>query len=185
MTRTMNDTAIGHESLFCWGINCYSANTNTSTYQDTIENSSTGDLGFARCDLNDYFHPGLSRITYCWYDVNNISDSVCLEFDYNIVATAVGIHQIFNSATDFISLPQPNPADGATTIVYHLNRKNSESKIIFYNVIGSKMQEVKLDDSKQSIQLNTSALQPGVYYYSLISGGKAISTNKLIVSHKN
>ncbi|MEP7170644.1 MAG: T9SS type A sorting domain-containing protein, partial [Bacteroidota bacterium] len=180
MRKAINDLATGHTSLFCWGINCYGEATDTSTYPESMP---SGGVSLARADGRTYFFPGLSKVTYCWYDVNNPADSLCLEFIYDIGTT--GIHEAYNSSTDFISLPQPNPADGSTTIVYHLNQKNGESKVVFYNVIGSKMQEVKLDDSKQSIQLNTSAFQPGVYYYSLISGGKAISTNKLIVSHKN
>jgi hypothetical protein len=183
MTRAINDTAPGHESLFCWGINCYSSGTNTSTYQDTLDDSSTGDFAHARADLNTWNIPGLSKVTYCWYDINNTSDSICLEFDYLILPT--GIHEVYKSTSDFISLPYPNPADAATSIAYYLNKQYTDSKIVFYNVIGSKVYEVNLDYLKQSIQINTSSFQPGVYFYSLLSGGKSISTNKLIVSHKN
>ncbi|HKR05738.1 MAG TPA: T9SS type A sorting domain-containing protein [Bacteroidia bacterium] len=180
MYRLINDLAPGHESLFCWGVNCYAPITDTSFYPEVMP---AGSISLGRADLRTYFIPGFSKVTYCWYDMANPSDSVCLEFTYNILPT--GINEIANATTDFISLPYPNPADGATSIAYHLVNQNNASKIIFYNVIGSKILEVKLDDSKQSIQVNTSSFQAGVYYYSLISGGKAISTNKLIVSHKN
>jgi len=180
MLRAINNLAPGHTSLFCWGANCYGESVDLSPNPETI---GPGGFSLARADGRTYFFPGLTKVTYCWYDAADILDSICLEFTYDISPT--GIHEVYNSTTDFISMPQPNPADGLTSIAYHLNTLNNESKIVFYNVIGSKIHEVKLDDSKQSIQINTSLFQPGVYYYSLLSGGKAISTNKLIVSHKN
>jgi hypothetical protein len=180
MLRAINNLAPNHTSLFCWGANCYGEPVDLSTNPETIN---PGGFSLARADGRTYFSPGLTKVTYCWYDSNNMNDSICLEFTYDISPT--GVHEVYNSSADFISMPHPNPADGSTSIAYHLNTLNNESKIVFYNVIGSKIHEVKLDDSKQSIQINTSLFQPGVYYYSLLSGGKAISTNKLIVSHKN
>ena len=180
MFRKINNLAPGHASLFCWGVNCYGESTDTATYLETMP---PGGVSLGREDLRTYFFQGYSTVTYCWYDNSNPSDSVCLEFYYDISPT--GVHEIYNSATDFVSLPYPNPADVSTMIAYHLNNQNTESKIVFYNVIGAKVHEVKLDYSKQSIQINTSLFKPGVYYYSLLSGGKSMSTNKLIVSHKN
>jgi hypothetical protein len=180
MFRKINNLASGHTSLFCWGINCYGETTDTATYLETMP---AGGVSLGREDLRTYFFQGNSTVTYCWYDVANPTDSVCLEFYYNILPT--GVHEIHSSAENFISLPYPNPADVTTQIVYHLNSQNNESKIVFYNVIGSKVYEVNLDYLKQNIQINTSSFQPGVYFYSLLSGGKSISTNKLIVSHKN
>lgn len=180
MYRVINILAPGHESSFCWGLNCYGAATDTSTYPESMAPGSTS---LARADLRPYNFPGLSRVTYCWYDLLNPSDTVCLEFTYDV--TTVGIHEVYNSKTDFITRPHPNPADDNAMIVYHVLNRNADSRIVVYNVIGSKIQEVKLDNSKQDVKINTSLFQAGVYYYSLISGGKVVGTNKLIVSHKN
>ena len=178
MFRKINNIAAGQQSSFCWGINCYGPLTDTATY---IVSVAPGDFDTARCDLNPMGFAGYSEVTYCWYDVNNPSDSICLKFTYDV---ATGINQVI-AAEDFVSLPRPNPSDGSTVITYNLKNQNADSKIVFYNVIGSKVMEVKVDNSKHYIQINTSALQAGVYYYSFISGNKAISTNKLVVSHKN
>ena len=180
MFRKINNLAPGHESLFCWGINCYGSATDTSVYFEAMP---SGGTSLARADLNTWNFPGVSYVTYCWYDSDDPSDSVCLEFTYNILPTGIAEHS--NTSSDFVSLPHPNPADGSTVIIYHLKNQDADSKIVFYNVIGSKVLEVKLEGSKQNMQVNTSSFQEGVYYYSLISAGKAISTNKLIVSHKN
>lgn len=179
MFRMINNLAPGHSSYFCWGINCYGSGTDTSAY---IESIPSGGSSFARADLNPNGIAGYSEVTYCWYDVNTPGDSACLKFIYDVTT---GINELQNAPADFISMPHPNPSDGSIVLVYRLKNREAESKILIYNVIGAKVMEVKLDNSKQDVQLNTASLQPGVYYYSLVSGGKAISTNKLIVSHKN
>jgi hypothetical protein len=179
MFRKINNLAPGQLSSFCWGINCYGPTTDTSTY---IVSLSPSNWDTARCDLNPWGNAGYSEVTYCWYDVNNPSDSICLKFTYDITT---GINELKNAPADFMSLPHPNPADRSTVLIYHMTNTDAESKILFYNVIGSKVLEIKLDNSKHDVELNTSAFQPGVYYYTFISGTKAISTNKLIVSHRN
>jgi len=179
MARVINNLAPGQESSFCWDV-CYPPTTNVSGAPVTIPAGTY--VSNAIADLRPYGNSGLSKVTYCWYDINNITDSVCLEFVYDLTT---GINELADAKADFISLPHPNPADANTVIIYHLNKQNADSRILFYNVIGSKVLELKPGDLKESILVNTSHFPEGIYYYSLISGGKAVSTNKLIVSHKN
>lgn len=180
MFRKINNVASGHSSNFCWGNFCYGSIIDTS---QNVLSMPAGGSNNAIADLNAYNIAGYSEVTYCWYDVNNPADSVCLKFTYDLTA-AVGINEL-TATVDFVSLPHPNPADLSTVLVYYLKNHDADSRIVIYNVIGSKVLEMKLDNSKHDVQLNTSDFQPGVYFYSFISGGKAISTNKLIVSHKN
>ncbi|HKR05360.1 MAG TPA: T9SS type A sorting domain-containing protein [Bacteroidia bacterium] len=177
MFRKINNVASGHESYFCWGTYCYAPSKDSSD----PEHMSPGSLLLACADLTT-LADGLSTVTYCWFDANNPSDSICLEFIYDITT---GINEAANANAEFLSLPHPNPADTKTTIFYHLKNHDAGSGIIFYNVIGSKILEVKSDGSKEELQLNTASFPGGVYFYSLISDSKVIGTNKLIVTHKN
>jgi hypothetical protein len=179
MFRKINILAPLHESSFCWDL-CYGPTVDTCGTSVLIPAGTS--VANAIADLQPNGGYGISRVTYCWYDVNNNADSVCLEFYYD---ATLGINGVSNSKPDFLSIPHPNPADANTVIAYHLSKANADSKIVLYNVIGSKMQEIKLNTSESHIQLNTSVFKPGVYYYSLVSGNKAISTSKLVVSHKN
>jgi hypothetical protein len=139
MFRKINNLAPGHSSNFCWGINCYGSGTDTSTY---IESMPAAGSSLARADLNPNGIAGYSEVTYCWYDVNNPADSVCLKFVYDITT---GINELTNAPSDFVSMPHPNPSDRSTVLVYHVKNHDAESKILVYNVIGSKVLEMKLD----------------------------------------
>jgi len=178
MFRQINNLATGHQSYFCWGSFCYNPGVSTSM----AETMPAGSSLHARAYLSTGNVSGLSTVTYCWYDANNSSDSICLEFIYDITT---GINEVANANADFLSLPYPNPAGIKTTLFYHVKKQDAGSRIVFYNMIGSKILDIKLDDSKQELQVNTASLKAGVYYYSLISGGKTIGTKKLIVSHRN
>jgi hypothetical protein len=178
MVRTINNLATSHESYFCWGSFCYNPGVSIS-FAETMP---AGTSLHAVADLTTGMVTGLSKVTYCWYDANNTGDSLCLEFVYDITT---GINEVANANADFLSMPHPNPADMKTTIFYHLKKQDAGSRIVFYNVIGSKILDIKLDDSKQELQVNTASFQPGAYYYSLISGSRTIGTKKLIVSHRN
>ena len=179
MFRKLNYLAPLHESSFCWDL-CYDPTVDTCGTSVVIPAGNFVSNAIADLQPNNSY--GISRVTYCWYDAANPSDSVCLEFFYDVT---LGVNELANAKSDFLSLPHPNPADANTVIAYRLSKSDADSKIVIYNVIGSKVQEIKLNAGESRIQLNTSVFKPGVYYYSLVSGSKAISTSKLIVSHKN
>jgi hypothetical protein len=125
MVRAVNSLASGHESFFCWDL-CYPPTVNVSGGPVNIPAGSY--VSNAIADLMPNGNSGLSRVTYCWYDNNNIADSVCLEFVYDITT---GINQLADAKADFLSFPHPNPADANTVIIYHINNKNAESRVLF------------------------------------------------------
>jgi hypothetical protein len=179
MYRKINNLAPGHISAFCWGINCYAPFTDTSVYPVSMPSN---DSALARADLLPMDSAGYSEVAYCWYDLNNPADSVCLLFTYDILPGLTGINEL-DATGGFVSSPHPNPADLFTVLFYSLKNYDADAEIILYNMMGSKVLEMKLDHSKHDVRLNTAFYPQGVYYYSLISGGRVASTNKLIVAH--
>ncbi len=78
----------------------------------------------------------------------------------------------------------PNPANNNATIVYSLPTNYKSGKIIIRNMIGATIKTISINGGstgKQSI--STAELPNGVYFYSIIGDGKALSTKKLVVKH--
>lgn len=80
VARTVNSLFPGHNTYFCW-VQCYSNMTNVSPDHITLAPGSNTDL--FRGDLETFAVSGISSISYCFYDVNNTSDSVCVQYVYD------------------------------------------------------------------------------------------------------
>ncbi|MFI5218001.1 MAG: T9SS type A sorting domain-containing protein [Bacteroidia bacterium] len=177
--RTDNNLAPNHQSYFCWGVNCFSPSVSLSP--DSVYLPVGGFTSTFKGDLNPYLSFGVSRVTYCFFDMYNPGDSICMEFYYDVTT---GINEI-QANQNSLSIPYPNPADAMTSISYNLANNASDVKLLIRNILGAKVHEIKLASPKKVMVLNTSAFQQGVYFYSLIADGKVIGTNRLVVSHKN
>lgn len=133
-------------------------------------------------DLNNTSRYGL------WPTAQNFLNGSMLPYtedgylnDVSITATSVGIHEA--SATG-VELGQniPNPSNGTTVINYSLV-DNATVTMNVYDVAGKLVMSV--DKGQQSagkyrIDLNTSNLDAGVYFYTLNADGKQ-ATRKMIV----
>jgi hypothetical protein len=155
MYRKINNLAPGHVSSFCWGINCYSSVTDTSTYPESM---SPNDTSLARADLLPMDSAGYSEVSYCWYDLNNPADSVCLTFTYDISPRLTGINETTNK-DGFILFP--NPFSNKLTITTH---STTLSEIILYDITSRKLLHQQFTNT---LTLNTSHLSKGIYIYEL------------------
>lgn len=78
----------------------------------------------------------------------------------------------------------PNPVMNNAIIKYNLPSIYSDAKIIIRNMVGSIVRSYDINNpgiGKQ--QFSVSDMQNGVYFYSLVSKGKNLSTKKMIVKH--
>ncbi len=173
--RTQNDTAAGHSSFFCWNTACFPATTNESPF---FLNLNPGDIDTTlEAKLDPLGHAGQSVVTYCFYDMDNPSDSTCVTFNFN--ATPVGIDEIGSRA---LSVAYPNPADNYTVIGYVAGSKNA--RLVVNNLLGATVKDINLAEKQSSYLLNTSDLRTGVYIYSLWLDGRMVASRKLVVNHR-
>lgn len=181
--KTVNNLAQHHSSYFCFGGangtigTCYDSTTAISGVF-TFDGHSTQPL---TADLNTNNALGISCVTYRIKDINNISDYSDVEICYYVTAT--GINNL-NSASA-LSVPKPNPADKFTTLTYELKGNPNDYTLSIFNILGNKVQVNKFSAKSGILILPTSELTSGVYFYSLLEGSKVLSTNKLVVTHKN
>ncbi len=178
--RVINNTAPNHFSYFCWGPTCYGPATSLSPSPEFIISGTVNSTFRGDAVANGY--PGLTRVTYCFFDQSNNSDSVCLEFVYDF--TTVGINENVTQE-NFLSHAVPNPCDAFAKISYNLSKPSSDVRIVLNNMLGAKVKEFRMDGQRKTFLLNTSGLQSGLYFYSLIADNAVISTARLVVNHKN
>lgn len=165
-----------HVTYFCWGVLCYPP-TVTVSYDPVLMapgDTSTSFIGY----LHPSGYTGISSVTYNFFDMADESDSVSVTFTYDIT---IGIDEPTNEAS--ISGAYPNPTNNLTRISYDL-KSSQNARLVFYNILGSAVKEVDLNDKQGTLILSTSGFESGIYYYSIIADGKILPAKKLVVAHR-
>ncbi len=164
----------GASNSFCWGL-CYPPTTDTSAVSVDI------DAGGMYTEFSgDYFpdgNEGASTIKYTYYDELNPSDKISVVVVYS---TLVGI----NDPVDYkLSAAYPNPANSFVKFDYDVSEISDNSKVVIYNLLGSAVKEVRIDNSFGSLKISTSDFKEGIYFYSLVVNNEPTKTQKLIIKH--
>jgi aminopeptidase N len=115
---------------------------------------------------------------------------IYLAFDFNNEIVLKQASLIL-SAPDEKTLPEtaflsnyPNPANTETTISYQLE-KAGEVSVELFDITGKRVKEIAdgfMQNGSHSISLDVQDLNPGIYFYSLTSGGESVS-GKMVVQH--
>jgi hypothetical protein len=78
----------------------------------------------------------------------------------------------------------PNPATSYSTIKYSVPTKYNSAKVVVRNMLGSVVKTINVKGGTTGkINLNTTDLNNGVYFYSIIADGSVLSAKKLVVKH--
>lgn len=75
----------------------------------------------------------------------------------------------------------PNPNSTSTRISYNIPTDFSRAELVINNSAGQKVKQIQLTKSGL-IDLDTSSLSAGTYFYTLFVNGKSIDTKKMIVN---
>ncbi|HLC83864.1 MAG TPA: T9SS type A sorting domain-containing protein [Bacteroidia bacterium] len=180
--RTIYTVDPTDSTRFCWGGLCYNWPTNLSSLSLAIAPGDTihySDFGF-----HAEFISKMATITrtvhYQWYDIANITDSTGVTIRYN---STVGVDEMAKIGGT-ISNAFPNPANLIVSMKYDINEFSNKGSIVFYDMVGKIVKETELTDKKGTAKINVDDLNSGIYFYSFIVDGKAISTKKLVISSK-
>jgi hypothetical protein len=78
---------------------------------------------------------------------------------------------------------QPNPFNKKTTIRYFIPENSIQTSILVFDMQGKLIKTYSLTTKGDgTVEINASELQPGMYMYSLITGGKEVDTKKMILT---
>jgi len=167
---------------FCWGGLCYNWPTNLSSQNLTVAPGDT--LDFSDLGFHAEFLSKLSTITrtvhYQFYDIANPDDSTGVTIRYN---STLGVDEM-NKIGGSISNAYPNPTNMSVSMKYDINEFSNNGTIVFYDILGKAVKTVALNDKKGTAKINVDDLNSGIYFYSFLVDGKAISTKKLVISSK-
>ena len=183
----------GSVNYFCWD-QCF----NPSTSESGIIAIGPGDTVSVFYGYYDVLtSTGTSVISYCFFDDDNPSDSVCVTVSLSknspadsVYATIslggnciVGIDNYSSSKENNIVDIYPNPAQDLININYSLVKGVSNGKLVVTNMLGKMVRSYEVRGSTGKAILETSELENGIYFYSLVVNGKTYATRKLLVSH--
>lgn len=174
--RTINTLATNHVEFFCTGLLCYAPGQGMSTYPDTVQPGLSSDFKAAVLPNGNY---GYTSLHYRFWNQLNPSDSVGVDLDFQFSAT--GVHE--NKVTYGVGRPGLNPADAFTTLSYNLQSNQTQDKIVVLNMLGAVIKRTDVPGTNGVIVLNTSELQPGVYFVAYQNNGRLSDSYKLVVSH--
>lgn len=180
--RTIFTVAADDSTRFCWGGLCYNWPTNLSSQNLTVAPGDTMD--FADFGFHAEFVSKMSTMTrtvhYQFYDITNPNDSTGVTIRYN---STVGVDEMAKVGGT-ISNAYPNPANNSVSVKYDINEFSNTGTIVFFDMLGKEVKEVALSDKKGTAKINVDDLKAGIYFYSFMVDGKAISTKKLVISSK-
>jgi hypothetical protein len=166
--RRVNNLAPGHVSYFCWG-NCYTPSVSLST--DTVLIGAGSDTDVFKGDLETNNNLGVSLVTYCFFDVNNQSDSVCVDFvyDFTLGTEVLGdgkiVHQVY-----------PNPATDEITLSYTIPANTNKAQLVVLDILGREVAKLNITEPKGEIKMSVKDLEPGQYVYLINTDGKNLSS---------
>jgi hypothetical protein len=83
-----------------------------------------------------------------------------------------------------VSNVYPNPASEYAELDYSIAPGLRDVKLVFYNVLGSQMQEFTLNKADRKLRVNTRDMPTGLYFYQLSLDGKKVATKKMLVRHQ-
>ncbi len=164
------DQPDGAENGACVGEHCYSGN----YYGEEQEPLSAGNIAHLKLDYNPNGNTETATVNYkisqVWNPSNNFTFSIQYTISTNVENLAKGLE--LNA--------YPNPANEKVSISYNAV---DEAELVIYNIVGEKVIRRELSVGVNNIEVETSALPSGTYFYSIVSGAKSTKTKRLVIKH--
>lgn len=169
------DTLAGTTNYFCWGM-CFLPTTYVSPNIITIAPDQV--ISDFYGDYNPNMVIGVSRVTYVFFDQNNVNDSVAVTVEYNASPASVG--DLISSGVR-MSEAYPNPAVNLVNIDYELPQSARKASVVVTNMVGCRVKEVALTNLSGKASVTISDLRNGIYFYSLVVDDQFLMTRKFVV----
>jgi Secretion system C-terminal sorting domain len=170
---------VAAQTTFCTDMNCYGPGQMLS-YNVPLASNASFDLSL---DYNTGSMTGITRVSYTVYDINNVSDSIMLTLEYNVVngPASVASNSLIKPS---VSNPQPNPATSVFAINYKFgSTAPGDAKLIVYNMLGAAVLETEITSVEGTVRMDVSTLPAGVYFCTLTNNGRQLATKRLAVTH--
>ncbi len=157
---------------------CHSGDCNNSTLKIVVSPNSRSE------DVEIVFQGGLSNYkSSIQIEITDLENNNSIYKDVAIQVTDQINEDIFYQKNDIIvNSFFPNPAGEFAIMNYSISPYENDAKIILQNVLGSIIDEYRLDPKENKLRLRTDQLKPGVYFYTLTIRDEGLATRKLIIN---
>jgi len=110
----------------------------------------------------------------------NNRDAFIIEAVYNVSNPNADGGEV-NHKDISIGSVYPNPSNRVAHLDYKLKNKNARVRVVVNSFIGNPVYDFVLDPTQETLSINVSELNPGIYFYTVIVDNKNIVTKKLVV----
>ena len=162
---------------YCIGTQCHTAGQPTLVNTPIAANGTLTSNGLL-LDFTDFVGQGYSQVMYTLFNPSQTSDSTSIMVTYKVNATS--IKQAVNNYN--VSNISPNPASTSASINHDLKNTTQNASVKIYNMLGTLVKTVSLDSYSNNTKIDVASLEEGMYFYSVVVGGKAVKTSRLVVS---
>ncbi|MCU0318533.1 MAG: T9SS type A sorting domain-containing protein [Flavobacteriales bacterium] len=171
-------------NYFCWG-QCYAPR---DAGQSVVWQGAAQDaLVMVNGEPNENFHAyhmpngivGNSTFRYVWFDTALPTDSVWCDIQFRAIDN-VGVDELTPSASLGVF---PNPSRGAD-VQFALELRNVDQALdlVVFNALGARVRTITVRPGQLNARLGTTELAEGLYFASVLQGGKALATQRFVIS---
>jgi hypothetical protein len=161
----------GHKYVFCAPGQCYPESETISESGAFNLNAGESTGNYFTLDLNVNNIPGTSTLAVRFFNDNNITDYI--EYNATYVVTVTSVEDGKESAYVSI-LSYPNPATNFINLKYNIPFASNNVKCSIYNSAGSFVTSLPVAGQEGNLNINTSALVSGNYYFVFVNGNQKI-----------
>lgn len=162
----------------CIGDDCYDSKKDLAKIKINL------DPGEIMTDMYLELEMGImeTRGTFDLFFVNerNIREAFVVQARYDVRGLESNEEKFVHEAISITDI-YPNPAQRVAQVDYQVKDKSVEARIAINSFIGNPVQSYVLDPERNTLLINVSDFNPGVYFYTLFVGNKNVVTKKLVV----
>ncbi|HKC68149.1 MAG TPA: T9SS type A sorting domain-containing protein [Bacteroidia bacterium] len=163
---------------YCIGTQCHSAGQPATANTSIPANGTLTNNGLL-LDFTDFAGSGYSEVLYTLFNAAHPTDSTSITIYYNITTTGI---KSLAAANYHISNISPNPANNSVSLNYDLKNTTQPASVKIYNMLGTPVKTVTLETYSNNTKIDITSLEEGIYFYSVVVGGKAVKTSRLVVA---
>ncbi len=170
--QVIGTTAVaGTQNFNCVGLHCYSPN-DMNAHTESLEAGNTASLSL-QYKPNGHTDPAVIDVKI--HKLGDENEAITVHLSYTVLTAGIGE---VNNQNRFVAYP--NPANGSVTISYNTTQ---QSELVIYNIVGESVGKFDLAAGSNQLDIETSSMPAGTYFYSIISDSKITATKRLVIKH--
>ena len=165
---------------FCYG-NCYEDNQEAVMTSGSAVTIPAGTLSDEIClmDYDPNGNAGTTYVRYTFFNSDNIEDTACVVIKYDDSQVSIAKYENRSLKMNVY----PNPCDATASIRIQGVEPMQKPMLRVCNLLGNVVYETELPAENNTVKIDVSQWNSGIYFYSVWEGDRNNGTQKMIVAH--